>query len=61
VTDKGMAELRLRMRYADLGGLDNDRRLSAVPDLFTVDLLARYVEWKLSNGCEPGTSPSQKA
>src|SRR5438874_6284537 len=29
VTDKGMAELRLRMPYADLGVLDNDRRLSA--------------------------------
>src|SRR5947209_15256390 len=33
VTDKGMAELRLRMPYADLGGLDYDRRLSAIPDL----------------------------
>ena len=31
VTDKGMAELRLRMPYADFGGLDNDRRLSASP------------------------------
>ena len=60
VTDKGMAELRLRMPYADFGGLDNDRRLSSIPDLFTVDLVARYIAWKLSNGCEPGTSPCRK-
>jgi acyl carrier protein len=46
VTDKGMAELRSRMPYADLGGLDRDRRLGAVPDLFTVDLVARYVAAK---------------
>jgi len=60
VTDKGMAELRLRMPYADFRGLDNDRRLSSIPDLFTVDLVARYVAWKLSNGFEPGGSPCQK-
>ena len=61
VTDKGMAELRLRMPYADLGGFDDDRRLSAIPDLFTVDLMARYVAWKLSIPRESGMSPSQKA
>src|SRR5229473_7673927 len=37
VTDEGMGELKLRMPYADLGGFDHDRQLSAVPDLFTVD------------------------
>ena len=47
VTDKGMAELRSRMPYADLGSFDHDRRLSAVADLFTVDLVTRYVAWKL--------------
>src|SRR5438093_11982176 len=40
VTDKGMAELHLRMPYADLAALDDDRRLDAIPDLFTVDLVA---------------------
>src|SRR5271165_4191431 len=39
VTDKGIAELRRRMPYAELAGLDDDRRLSAIPDLFTVDLI----------------------
>jgi hypothetical protein len=36
------------MPYADLSGLGNDRGVRAVTDLFTVDLVARYVEWKLS-------------
>jgi acyl carrier protein len=47
VTDRGMVELRTRMPYADLDGFDHDRRLGAVPDLFTVALVARYVSWKL--------------
>src|SRR3954463_2992539 len=36
VTDEGMRELCSCMPFADLGGFDRDRRLSAVPDLFTV-------------------------
>jgi acyl carrier protein len=39
VTDRGMVELRSRMPYADLDGFDHDRRLGAVPDLFTVALV----------------------
>src|SRR6516164_7714844 len=47
VTDRGMAELRWRMPYADLSALERDRRLGAVADLFTVGLLHRYVAWRL--------------
>src|SRR5207248_5298905 len=47
VTDLGMAELRSRMPYADLSDFDRDRRLDAVPELFTVGLVTRYVAWKL--------------
>src|SRR3954454_13493112 len=47
VTDRGMAELRSRMLWADLSGFEHDPRLDAVPDLFTVGLLTRYVTWKL--------------
>jgi acyl carrier protein len=47
VTDQGMVELRSRMPYADLADFERDRRLSAVADLFTVELVVRYVEWKL--------------
>jgi acyl carrier protein len=54
VTDKGLDELRSRMPYADFGHFDKDRRLSSVPDLFTVDLVTRYVAWKLGQGEEVG-------
>jgi acyl carrier protein len=54
VTDEGMRELRGRMPFADLGAFDRDRRLSAVPDLFTVGLVARYVAWKLDPSGGPG-------
>ena len=50
VTDQGITELRSRMPYADLEGFDHDRELSGIPDLFTVDLIARYVTWKLGQG-----------
>jgi acyl carrier protein len=53
VTDKGMGELAVRMPYADLNGLDRDRRLTAVTDLFTVDVITSYIHWRLSpNGGE---------
>jgi acyl carrier protein len=57
VTDKGMRELRSRMPYADLSGFDRDRRLSAVSDLFTVDLVTRYVAWKLGEPAAATTAP----
>src|ERR1700741_3357760 len=44
VTEQGMAELRSRMPYADLSDLDQDRSLASVPDLFTVGLVARFIE-----------------
>jgi len=50
VTDRGMDELRRRMPYADFGAFDQDRHLESVPDLFTVDLVTRYIAWKLGQG-----------
>jgi acyl carrier protein len=50
VTAEGLAALRTQMPYADLGGLERDGRLDQVADLFTVDLLVRYVTWKLEGG-----------
>jgi acyl carrier protein len=58
VTDQGLAELRSRMPYADLSRFEEDRRLSAVPDLFTVALLNRYIAWKL--GRSPGAGPDSQ-
>ena len=59
VTDQGMAEMRSRMPYADLDRFDRDRRLTTVPDLFTVDLVTRYVAWKLGRGA--ATDPRDPA
>jgi acyl carrier protein len=56
VTDKGLGELHARMPFADLDGFDRDRRVSGVADLFTVDLVARYVTWKLGHGDGPGAA-----
>src|SRR4051812_19050720 len=39
VTEEGLVELRSRMPYADLTGLELGRHLGAITDLFTVDLL----------------------
>src|SRR5215211_7397259 len=46
ITDQGLAQLRTRMPYADLSGFEEDRRLTAIPDLFTVGLINRYIAWK---------------
>ena len=56
VTEKGMGELRTRMPFANLNGFDHDRKVSAVPDLFTVDLVARYIAWKLGQGAAAGSN-----
>ena len=50
VTTEGLSALRARMPYADLSNQERDRRLDNVTDLFTVDLLVRYVTWKLGSG-----------
>ena len=55
VTDKGLAELRARMPFADLSTFEKDPELSHIGDLFTVDLITRYIEGKL--GQEGGQQP----
>jgi acyl carrier protein len=50
LTTEGLAALRARMPYADLSGREGDGRLDDITDLFTVDLLVRYVAWKLESG-----------
>jgi acyl carrier protein len=49
VTDKGMIELHTRMPFADLSRLGKNPEVSALNELFTVDLITRYVQGKLSN------------
>ena len=47
VTDAGLVELRKRMPFADLSEFEKDPVASRVADLFTVDLISRYVCAKL--------------
>src|SRR5436309_15003234 len=47
VTPKGMAELRTRMPYADLTRFERDPNFEGLRDLFTVELITRYVQGKL--------------
>jgi acyl carrier protein len=48
LTDDGLAMLHAQMPYADWSKLASDRRLDRINDLFTVDLVASYVQWKLN-------------
>jgi acyl carrier protein len=56
VTARGLQELRDRMPFADLGPLEDGLRVSAVPDLFTVGMVTRYVAWKLNQGPKGSTT-----
>src|SRR5438132_13891901 len=54
VTEQGMREIALADVLRRPSVFDQDRRLAAVPDLFTVGLVVRYVEWKLGQCVEAG-------
>ncbi|HKI33161.1 MAG TPA: acyl carrier protein [Gemmataceae bacterium] len=47
VTDKGLSELRARMPFADLGDFEKNPEVGQISDLFTVELITRYIEGKL--------------
>ena len=49
VTDKGLEELRTRMPFADLGEFEKNPEVSKLSDLFTVDLITRYIQGKLAS------------
>jgi acyl carrier protein len=49
VTDKGLAELRERMPFADLSSFEKDPSLSKLSDLFTVEMITRYIQGKLKS------------
>jgi len=48
VTPKGLEELRERMPFADLSQFEKDPVVSKLSDLFTVDLITRYIQGKLN-------------
>jgi acyl carrier protein len=52
VTDKGLQELRARMPFADLSDFAKDPEVSRIGDLFTVELITRYVRGKVGAGSD---------
>jgi acyl carrier protein len=48
VTDKGLEELRQRMPFADLSKFERNPDLAGISDLFTVEMITRYIQGKLS-------------
>lgn len=52
VTEKGLAELRSRLPFADLSKFEQNPDVSHIGDLFTVELITRYIQGKLNgNSC----------
>jgi acyl carrier protein len=49
VTDKGLAELKARMPFADLSTFEQDPQVSNISDLFTVEMITRYIQGKLTS------------
>ena len=47
VTEVGLAELRSRMPFADLSKFEQNPEVGNLSDLFTVDLITRYIQGKL--------------
>jgi acyl carrier protein len=48
VTERGLQELRTRMPFADLSKFERNPELTGISDLFTVEMIARYIQGKLS-------------
>ncbi len=47
VTPKGLQELREKMPFADLSSFEQNPQATDLSELFTVDLIARYIAGKL--------------
>jgi len=52
VTSRGLQELRQRIPFADLRSFEKDPQLQHLADLFTVELINRYIEGKLREAGE---------
>ena len=48
VTQKGLDELRTRMPFADLSKFEQSPEVTNISDLFTVEMIAKYIEGKLA-------------
>jgi acyl carrier protein len=52
VTPKGLEELRTKMPFADLTQFEENPEVGNLSNLFTVDLITRYIQGKLENGSQ---------
>jgi len=48
LTAKGLEELKSRLPHADLSEFEKNPNVDDIADLFTVDMIVRYIELKLS-------------
>src|SRR5262249_55350337 len=48
VTTRGLEELRSKMPYADLSAFEKNPDINKMSDLFTVELITRYVQGKIA-------------
>lgn len=48
VTSRGLDELRTKMPFADLSTFEKNPEVSNLSDLFTVQLITRYIQGKLA-------------
>jgi len=49
VTPKGLEELRAKMPFADLSQFEQNPEVGNLSNLFTVDLITRYIQGKLES------------
>jgi acyl carrier protein len=52
VTEKGLEELRSKMPFADLTKFEANPEVGNLSNLFTVELITRYIQGKLENGSQ---------
>jgi len=48
VTQKGLDELRQKIPFADISRFEKNPELTAISDLFTVEMITKYIEGKLN-------------
>src|SRR5262249_26604198 len=59
VTPRGLEELRRRMPFADLSRFEANPEVGLLSDLFTVDLIVRFIGGKLAaDGGPAGRTPA---
>lgn len=48
VTESGLTEMRNRMPHADVESFASDPKVENIPDLFTVDMICKFIDAKVN-------------